>query len=282
MKGRIRAALLSLALAGAMPAWAGAGCSEQPLTAEQLAQASRMGVKLFQRLQQSDAQAVVLGRIGSDLSKYGLRFSHVGLALREHPKGAWSVLHLLNSCGTEQSDLFDEGLINFFLDNPFEYEAVVLVPDGEVQARLKAAATTELARQVHEPRYNLIAYPWSEEFQNSNQWLLEFMAGALAEAPVANRLQARKTPFFAAYTPDTIAIDRLTRLGGGLFKANMSFNDHPFGARVKGDYQVVTVRSIGRLLAASGHLSKLERIKPGPAAIEAVSGPALSSAVQSL
>ena len=42
------------------------------------------------------------------------------------------------------------------------------------------------------------------------------------------------------------------RIAGGLFAANVDFTDHPVGARLAGEYPVVTVRSILRWLDASG------------------------------
>jgi hypothetical protein len=42
---------------------------------------------------------VLIGRVGSDLSEHGLRYSHAGYAWRDNPKGRWLVTHLLNRCG---------------------------------------------------------------------------------------------------------------------------------------------------------------------------------------
>ena len=53
-------------------------------------------------------EAVLLGRAGQDLSKYGLRWSHLGFALREAPPmgevpGRWRVVHKLNACGSDRA-----------------------------------------------------------------------------------------------------------------------------------------------------------------------------------
>ena len=47
----------------------------------------------------SGTRVVVLGRAGQDLTKYGLRYSHLGWAYKT-PEGPWRVAHKLNECGT--------------------------------------------------------------------------------------------------------------------------------------------------------------------------------------
>ena len=239
-------------------AWAGTACTEKPLTPEGLANASRLGAKVFETLERSSAQVVILGRVGADLSKYGLRFSHVGFAIREHSQGRWTVIHLLNRCGTDVSGLYDEGLIHFFLDDPFAYEALIAVPSPGVRQDLVSALRSPLVWRLHQPRYNTIAHPQSPDFQNSNQWLLELTVAALAKGAVHHRSEAQHHPLMQSYQPETIRIDRLTRIGGGLFKANLTFTDHPLADRLKGEYQTVTVRSVIRFLQRSGWLERMQ------------------------
>lgn len=239
-------------------AFAGTACTQQPITPDRLAQAARFGVALFKMLDQSNAQVVILGRVGSDLSQYGLRFSHTGFALRAYSAGPWTIIHLLNHCGTDSSSLYDEGLINFFTDDPFSYEALIATPSPEVQRALMQALRSPLVWRLHQPHYNTIAYPRSLNFQNSNQWLLEMVIAALAHGQVNSRSDAQQHPLMQQYQPDKIAIDPLTRLGGGLFKANITFTDHPLADRLKGQYPVVTVRSIIRFLYQDHLLEQLQ------------------------
>ncbi|MBZ4193333.1 MAG: DUF2145 domain-containing protein, partial [Candidatus Contendobacter sp.] len=207
--------LLTLSAAGA-----GTACTQTPLTPDRLANAARLGLKVFQTVEASKAQVVVIGRVGTDLAKYGLHFSHVGFAVRDNPQGRWTVVHLLNRCGTDESSLYDDGLINFFLDDPFVYEAVIAVPSPDVQQALVKALRSTLVWRLHQPRYNTIARPQSPDFQNSNQWLLELTVAALANGAGNSRSEVWQSPLMQSYQPDVIKIDRLTRIGGGLFKAN--------------------------------------------------------------
>jgi len=168
------------------------------------------------------------------------------------------VIHLLNRCGTEVSGLYDEGLINFFLDDPFAYEALIAVPNPGAQQDLLRALRSPLVWRLHQSRYNTIAHPQSPDFQNSNQWLLELLVAARTKGAVNHRSEAQRHPLMQSYQPETIRIDRLTRIGGGLFKANLTFTDHPLADRLKGEYQTVTVRSVIRFLQRSGWLERIQ------------------------
>lgn len=242
------------------PAAAGTACTQSTLQPDALANASRLGTKVFETLEHSGAQVVLIGRVGADLSHYGLRFSHLGFGVRDSQPGRWTVLHLLNHCGSDSSALYDEGLIKFFLDDPFAYEAVVATPNAETQQALTRILRSALVSRLHQPHYDTIAHPQSPHFQNSNQWALELIVAALAKNAVQSRDEAQRNPLMQFHQPDVIHIDRLTRIAGGLFKANLTFSDHPLASRIKGEYAVVTVRSVLRFLQRANLLEKIQKI----------------------
>lgn len=255
-------AVLAIAFGCALPRplEAGATCAAKTLRPEAVADAVRLGTRVFEALEQSAAHIALIGRAGADLSAYGLRFSHMGFALRTAPQGRWTVLHLLNRCETASSDLYDEGLITFFLDDPFAYEAVIAVPDPDTQRALLALVRSSRVWRLHQPNYNAIAHPRSRAFQNSNQWVLESLVAALAPDAVQSRSGAHQHPLFRLYEPDRVHIDRLTRIGGGLFKANLTFTDHPLANRIKGEYEVVSARSVLRFMRRADVLEQFQII----------------------
>jgi hypothetical protein len=192
-----------------------------------------------------DDEVVLIARIGQDLSRYRLTYSHLGFAVREHPAGAWSVVHKLNTCGTSTSALYDEGLINFFSDSPYRYQAGIWRLAPQAQARLKKALLGKKARDYLEPQYSLVAYPFGTRYQNSNGWALEMLAFALAPEDEANtRVTAQQWLKANGYQPSELELGTLTRLGARVSKANISFDDHPPALRWKGRIQTVTVDSI--------------------------------------
>ncbi len=177
----------------------------------------------------------------------------MGFAWRDHPDGRWTVVHELNTCATAESSLYAEGPGSFFLDDPFRYEAQVVVPDIETQHRLATILAGDLPRAMHERRYNVVAYPFATQYQNSNQWLLEVLASALArDFVVADRGAAQHWLKAAGYRPTTLEIPTMTRLGGRLFKANVAFDDHPFDRRMAGRIDAVTVESVIDFLQGRG------------------------------
>jgi hypothetical protein len=242
----IATAVLMAALTIAVPASAGRSCEEATATPVSLQRAIGLARKVVEQLDVNAEQVAIVARVGQDLSKYNLRYSHLGFAVRHHPEGQWAVVHNLNQCGTAQSSLFVQGMANFFADDVFAYESAILVPSPLVQQRLeKTLVSSSQARRLHDSRYNVVAYPFATQYQNSNQWALEVLASALAsENDVATRAEAQRWLKSANYEPTQITIPTLTRLGGRMFKANVAFDDHPSEYRWQGKIHVVTVDSV--------------------------------------
>jgi hypothetical protein len=239
--------LLAASLLGGA-AHAGNTCEEKKPQASDFIQGMALAQRTRAALEQTDAQVVLIARVGQDLSKYGVRYSHMAYAWRDHPQGRWLVVHELNQCGTATSSLFNEGLGNFFLDGMFSYEARIVVPSADVQQRLAAMLASNTPRRMHAPRYNMLAYPFNTAYQNSNQWVLESWAAAMSEFPIADRTQAQAWLKLANYQPITLHIPAMKRLGGRMFRANIAFDDQPFDRRMAGQIDAVTVESVVRFV----------------------------------
>jgi len=239
--------LCALALAGAMaaPAHAGRSCREEPLSVDEVRQSLDLAQRTFAALDASGASVAILARVGQDLSKYGLEYSHMGIVVRDHPAGRWTVVHELNACGTANSDLYTDGVGNFFLSDLYRYRAQVLIPGPDLQARLAALLATPTGRRLHEPHYNMLAYVYSTRYQNSNQWVLETLAAAsAAPGAVETRGEAQAWLRGQGYRVPTVKVGTLTRLGGRMFRANVAFDDHPFDRRMAGQIDTVTTDAI--------------------------------------
>ena len=247
--GIFRSLVLSLLLSALVaPAAAGTACSEKTPTPEAVRKALDLGLKTRTTLDASGARVAIIGRIGSDLSEYALRYSHAGFVWRDHPSGRWRVVHMLNQCGTPNSGLFVEGLGNFFLDDPLIYEALLVFPSAESQERIARALASELPRRLYEPKYSLIANPWATRYQNSNQWLLELTAAASSEAAAASRADAQSWLRAQSYAPSVLVLPPLKRLGARLFAANTRFDDHTNEEWSSSRYNVVSVESVERFV----------------------------------
>ena len=209
-----------------------------------------LAVKTQAALDASGANVVVLGRSGQDLSKYNLRYSHIGLAYKA-PEG-WRVLHKLNGCGTNTSNIYLQGLGEFFLDDPWRYEAVWVAPSPEVQQRLQVLLANEnRAVALHEPAYNLVSYVWGTKYQQSNQWAIETLAMAM-DPGVVTRSQAQSWLQSKQYQPTALTIRAMSRLGGRVSSANVAFDDHPDAKRFSDRIETVTADSVFEWLQRSG------------------------------
>lgn len=244
------AALLACSLASAVQA--GSACSEHRLTVEDFRQADALARVVRDALERDVHEAAILARAGADLSRYGLRFSHAALVMRAPAGTPWRVVHLLNHCGSGAGALYREGLINFFLDDPFEYRALLLIPHRPLQRRLRDAATGEAARAVFEPRYDMLAHPRSLRAQNSNQWLAELLAVAQAgPGRIADRTAAQDWLHAHGFRADVLRLSAMERLGARLFRANVRFEDQPAQERAAGRIHAVTVDALVRYLRGS-------------------------------
>lgn len=256
------AALLLAAAAGA--AQAGRPCEEKPLSRPQIEQGMALAQLTARQLDASGAQVLVLARAGQDLSRYGLQWSHLGLAYRTEQAGkpVWRVLHKLNHCGTAEAAVYRQGLGEFFLDRPHRYEAayVVLKPALQ-QALLPLLHEPQRLLALHEQRYSMVAYPWATRYQQSNQWVLESLALA-ADPALQGRAQAQAWLRAQGYQPSDLRISTLSRLGARVGMANVAFDDHPNAQRFAGHIETVTVDSMFAWLPRAGLGGAAVLIKP--------------------
>jgi hypothetical protein len=241
----VRRLLPVLLLACALPAHAGQGCREEPLAVEEVRQSLALAQRTFAALDASGASVALLARVGQDLSKYGLEYSHMGIVVRDHAAGRWTVVHELNTCGTADSDLYVEGVGNFFLIGLYRYRAQVVIPSPDMQARVAALLAGHTGRRLHEPHYSMLSYVYSTRYQNSNQWVLETLAAASAPpGAVETRAEAQSWLRGQGYRVPTVHVGALSRLGGRMFRANVAFDDHPFDRRMAGEIDTVTTDAI--------------------------------------
>jgi hypothetical protein len=259
----LRGGLIALALAvgAGAPAFAGRPCSEpQPLKPETLQRALGLATKTWQALNASGAKVVLLARAGQDLSSYGLRYSHFGFAYlqtQEQGPAVWRVAHKLNECGTAESAIYRQGLGEFFMDDLWKYEAAWLLPTPAVQQRLLSVLQDEQKLlQMHHKAYSMVAYPWAQTYQQSNQWAIETLAMAMAgdgKSPAVNdRVQAQTWLRQQGYEPSTLTISALKRLGARMTRANVSFDDHPNAKRFSDHIETVTVDSVFAWMPRAG------------------------------
>ena len=245
-----RAALAAVLVVLTSAAHAGRSCENRPPKVDAIQRSMLLAEHTAKQLDQTGAQVVVLARMGQNLSEYGVRYSHLGLAYRDGNR--WRIVHKLNQCGTAKAAVYRQGLGEFFLDDLYEYEAAVVVPTPEVQARLlPALKDNQRLAQLNTPAYSMVAYPWAQTYQQSNQWALETFA-MTQDPAAATRERAQAWLKLQGYQPTTLRISAMKRLGGRLTAANVAFDDHPNEKRFTDRIETVTVDSVFAWLNRSG------------------------------
>jgi len=130
-------------------------------------------------LDASGQPLAIVARSGLDLSRFGLRYSHGGISLRESPNAPWSVRQLYYDCEQGQPRLFDQGVPGFLLgaeDPGTGWFSAVLLPTPAAEALATQALDKARALQALHPRYSANAHAWALQYQNCNQWLVETLA----------------------------------------------------------------------------------------------------------
>jgi hypothetical protein len=247
-----RTALIAAALSTfAVAAHAGRSCENKPPAVDAIQRSMALADQTAKVLDRSGAQVVVIARMGQNLSEYNIRYSHLGWAYRDG-SNKWRIVHKLNQCGTAHAAVYRQGLGEFFLDDLYQYEAAVVIPKPEVQAKLLPMLkdNARLA-QLNNPAYSMVAYPWSQTYQQSNQWAIETFA--MSQDPAAQtRERAQAWLQLQGYQPTTLRISALKRLGGRMTAANIAFDDHPNEKRFSDRIETVTVDSVFAWLNRSG------------------------------
>jgi hypothetical protein len=257
---RLRAALLALALVACLaPAHAGRNCEARLPDASTVRRAMDLAEHTARALDATGADVVVLARAGQDLRKYGLRYSHLGLAYKT--AGQWRIVHKLNQCGSARADLYRQGLGEFFMDDLFEYQAGLAVLQPEVQARLlPLLRDNRRVEQLHVAAYSMLAYPWAQTYQQSNQWAIETLA--LSQEPQATtRERAQAWLQFKGYEPTVLRINAFTRLGARVGAANIAFDDHPNSKRFSDHIETVTADSVFAWLERAGLAGSMQVVR---------------------
>ena len=125
----------------------------------------------------------------------------------------------------------------------------VLRPSSDIATALQTLLHSAIKLNLfHSPRYNLIAWPFSGPYQNSNGWLLEVFARA-NDAQIWSRNDARRWLQLQGYQPSIVSAGTFERLGAKLFTPNVFTDDQPAELLRKGNVGLNSGDSVIRFIA---------------------------------
>lgn len=251
----MRTILSVLLLVVATSSYAGTACNAEAPRASNVVKALNFGETVTSYLNSIDPignNVYLIGRVGQDLSKYNQKYSHGGLIYKV--ENDWWITHELNGCGSETSSIYTDTVPNFYMDNLFKFESVLVQIKPTLGGILrKMLQTPEEAIKMHGRNYNMLAYPFNTKYQNSNGWLLETIvrAAAVQQGTHLNtRAEVQSYLQTLGYTPDTINVGMFTRLGARMTKANIAFDDQPFDSRMAGEIKTVTFDGLIKFISS--------------------------------
>lgn len=181
-----------------------------PLTVGQQDRLLRFAAVVREILDAEAPAAALVSRSGLDLARFGLRYSHAGLALADGAGSRWAVRQLYYACDEARPRLFDQGLAGFVAgtsDPARGFISVLLLPPEAAASLARTALDRPRALRLLADTYSANAHAWSQRYQNCNQWLVELMAtaeGALADGP---DLRARAQDWLRAAGYQPAAVD---------------------------------------------------------------------------
>lgn len=240
-------------------------CAIDTPSAQTIAATMHQAQLLKQALNSQPESVVVLVRQGQDMSSRHLTWSHAGYAMRQADE-SWRVYHNLNTCGSAESSLYVQGLYEFLADDLQKPQIAILRPQADIVAALRAILHSPIKLNLfHSPRYNLIAWPFSGPYQNSNGWLLEVFARA-NDDNIWSRDEARRWLKLQDYQPSVVSASAMERVGAKLFAANVFTDDQPANLLHEGKVGLNSGDSVIRFIARySREISTCEHLHLGSA-----------------
>ena len=226
--------------------------------------AEDMGLQLRVYLGENADNAALVSRAGADFSTRKFqspsnqKYSHTGIAIKDSKTGQWKFVHLLNDCAGPSSSLHQQGLAEFFMDDPFMLDVRVLVPSIELQHKIvqaiedRANGGRGLAHVLHNPSYSNIANPFALEYQNSNMWVMAIVASAQSGATslaAAQSYYERK-----GFQPSQVEISSLEAFLGPIFTKNAKTDDHSDEESSSGWYNFAASAGVNKYLRATDQL----------------------------
>ncbi|MGT8856952.1 DUF2145 domain-containing protein [Enterobacter sp. 186315] len=203
-----------------------ADCHPTDNAPEVVATVMHQAQQLKEALNSQPEPVAILVRQGQDMSSRNLTWSHAGYALKQ-ANNSWRVYHSLNLCGTADSSLFVQGLYEFLADDLVNPQIAILRPHPALGAALQTLMNSPIKLNLfHSRRYNLVAWPFSGVYQNSNGWMLEVFARA-NDGNLWSRNDARRWLLDQGYQPSIVSVSTAERLGARLFTRNVFTDDQP-------------------------------------------------------
>ncbi|MET0981023.1 MAG: DUF2145 domain-containing protein [Telluria sp.] len=226
-------ALLALFTSSGAAAGIPAFCAKPvEMTAADQDRVLRFADVVKKELERSGSRVALVSRAGLDLSRFGLLYSHTGIALKDNPAGPWAVRQLYYACDEARPRLFDQGAAGFALasETPARgHMSLVFLPEEDSALLATAALDKPLALALLAGKYSANAYAFGTHYQNCNQWVAELLASAWGrlDAPSDAREHAQAWLRAQGYQAGPLKVPSHWMMFAGQFVPLVHVSDHP-------------------------------------------------------
>jgi hypothetical protein len=189
--------------------------------------------KVEKTLASKGAHVAIPARMGRPLSEMppGMHFTHVAFIVYSQIQTAdgrsfpgYSIYNLYQyDDRPEKSRLVQDYPVDFFSDVA-AMEAGILIPSAELQQRILKVISSPAYQALHDPRYSVIANPYSEGRQNCTEFTLDVINSAIYQTTDTKQLKQVAKKYFIAQPVD---VNPFKLMLGSIFSAEVATSDHP-------------------------------------------------------
>lgn len=189
--------------------------------------------KVERTLADKGAHVAILARMGRPLSEMppGMHFTHVAFIVYSNIQTSdgrtlpgYSIYNLYQyDDHPDKSRLVQDFPVDFF-SGVAQMEAGILIPSAELQRRLLKLIASPDYKKLHEPRYSVIANPYSEGRQNCTEFTLDVVNAAIYQTTDIKKLKQAAQKYFVA---QPVEVNPFKLMLGSVFSAEVSTADQP-------------------------------------------------------
>ena len=167
--------------------------------------------KVERSLAAEGARVAILARMGRPLSEMpeGMRFTHVAFAVYSNITLAngsvvpgYAIYNLYQKDDRPDVSVLAQDFPVDFFAGVAQLEAGILIPSPELQQRLLEVISSPVYSSLHDPRYSLIANPYTLGRQNCTEFVLDVVNAAIYQTSDINIIKANAQTYFKAQTVD--------------------------------------------------------------------------------
>lgn len=197
---------------------------------------------------QRGARLFLVARQGSPQSRLpeGVSFTHVGIAVYSAIRTDDGQTHRGYAIHNLYQDPNDPAHSRLVTDYPVDFfqggvalKAGILIPEPLLQKKLLMAMQQGMSERLHNPRYSVIANPYSTTYQNCTEHTLDLIFSALYSTDSLRQIKVNQSAYFRAHSFEVSPFERLL---APVFSDDIRWQDQ--GKTI----QVATFSSIARFL----------------------------------